>query len=301
MRLIREMFNQILLNKREETIYKGGNTMRQTTSKVGDWNYYKKSNLLTVWKCWIKRSFLGDLLYRVFPFGLIFILIIALLYDGVFVMKENEFSFVKDSSNSICMMIIFLLSYFLGASYPQWIELCINALRKYQEDKKTEDILEKTTICVQTLNLLAVIAVLAGSPFVLVAKAGGLDWMNGMSNITNIIYNLFLGITWYMSVELLIYVVSGSFLIYSIMKTKTFILWNENYEAMKQDMQSVAGLLNITISYSMFYAVGAFVIIINDSINAKYGLELTFYKYPIAAMVLVFIVIIGLLYVIVPI
>lgn len=275
--------------------------MRQTNSKVGDWNYYQKSNLLTLWKCWIKRSFFGNVLYRVLPFGFIFILIIALIYDGVFVMEKDEFSFVKDSSNSICMMIIFILSYFLGATYPQWIETCINALRKYQIDKNTEDTLERTTICVQTLNLFAVIAAVAGSPFVLVAKAGGMDWMNGMSNITNVLYNLFLGITWYMSIELLIYVISGCILIYKVMETQTFCIWNENYERVYQDMRTVAWTLNITLSYSIFYVVGAFVIIINDNINANYGLELTFHKYPIVAAILVFAMVVGLLYVIVPI
>ena len=274
--------------------------MKKTDKKVGNWNYYVKVNPLSFGKDLLNKNIWGHWVYKIVPFVLILILLLALEHDSVLVMSDNMFSFSKDTSNSICMLFLFVISYYLSGSYPQWVKESLDLLIKYQKDDKVTRIIKKTTLVVQGLNLLSILGILAGIPFVLVAKNNGLDWMEEMNNATSTIYNLVLGMTWYFSIILFIYVMSGCFLLSSILEAETFSIFEGNYEVMCYDMQKVARIMNITISYSIFYVVGAFVIIINDNISTKDGLELTFYKYPIAAIVMVFILIVGFLYVLIP-
>ena len=266
------------------------------------WNKrFEKRNILCWYKRIMRRNMFTQWLYIITPFVITTILLILLNLDHVLLMGKNKFSFLKDTSNSICMISMFLFTYYLGGIVPKWIEKDIDILDKYTVNKKEiNNVKVKISKIVPIMNRVLIMSLLFGLIFVNVAIQNKADWIIGISLKTKILYNVYLGLGWYCSVILLVYALVGGYVIKKILGSDNFRLFSiTNCSEIKQDMLEISKYLSSVISYAVLYVVGAVVIIVNDNINTKYGLKMTFSN-PLAAIVLIFLMIIGFSYVCIP-
>lgn len=269
--------------------------------KFGKWEYYDEWNFLLRVKTFLRKRVWTQWLYMSFPFLFTGLVLVLMQYDGALFMEtEEDFSFLRDSSNSFCMITLFLLSYYLAPVYPSWVKEAIESIRGYQSEVKEDGTLRKMAMCTHCGIIISLIGSLAGMPFVIVAFNQDIGWMREISVLTSIVYGIYLCMTWYFSLCLLVYVLTGCYTIRRILGSESFHMFADGYDNTKRNLEKVANFISITVSYAAFWVVGAIIIIINDNINCQYHVDMTFHKYPITAIILILGMIMGVLYALLP-
>lgn len=275
--------------------------MKKWLTKLGNWDKFDTCNLLCWWKGKMKRNVLTQWVYAIFPFLITALLLIMMEAEGVLIMREKEFSFLKDTSNSICMTCIFILSYFLGSQIPMWLKKSIDKLKKYvSNETDVIELQQKITSFIRMGIIVLMVGLFAGVPFMLKAMQNEGCWMAQLSILAKFIYGIYLALEWYCSLCLLLYVLVGCYAIKKLQASVDFGLEKNNYIEVKKDFQDIGRCLGTIISYAILYVIGAFIIIINDNVNKIYGVEMMFYNNPIASITLVFLMLIGFAFVALP-
>lgn len=275
--------------------------MKRKIKKFGKWEHYDDWIILFRIKTFLRKRVWTQWLYMSFPFLFTALVIGLMQYDGALFMEtEEDFSFLRDSPNSFCMIILFILSYYLAPVYPSLVKGTIEAIREYQNEIKEDGILGKMAKCEHIGIVVSVFGALAGFPFAIVAFQQDVGWMKEISALTRIVYGIYLSMTWYFSLCLLISVLTGCYLIRRIMGSESFHVFGDGYENTKHNLEKVANYISFTVSYAAFWVASAIIIIISDNINCRYHVDLTFHKYPITAIIVVLGVIMGVLYALLP-
>lgn len=203
--------------------------MKKKIKKFGRREHYDDWNFLFKIKEFLRKRVWTQWLYMSFPFLFTALIVGLMQYDGVFFMETKEdFSFLRDSSNSFCMIILFILSYYLAPVYPNWVKDAINAIRPYQSEIRKEGVLRKMAKLEHFGIIVSLLGSLAGLPFVIVAFQQNTGWMKEISVLT------------------------GCYSIRRIMGSKSFRVFRDGYDNTKRNLEKVANYISITVSYAAF-------------------------------------------------
>ena len=208
--------------------------------------------------------------------------ILVLICDDVLYKPVNQFTYINDWSNSLCLSLLYFVSFFLSGYYPLKFD---EFVQKGMSEELFEHIAEsskekkKSNILLIIIGgLLFVIGFGAGYSFYAVAKSNiEAFWIYNLSAFGRLYYCLFLGITWYHSLSLLGMALSSGFVVYWLIKTKNIYYIEEDFNR-NPGIISAVDIVFSTFSYGLFYIIGAFLFILNDRTAAKYEVYNMFYE-----------------------
>ena len=255
---------------------------------------FRKVNIATYLYNKSSKSLLHRWFYYVIPIFVFALNILNLVRNEVLYSPPNEFTYFNDLSNSLCLTLLYFLSYFLSGYYPlkfdEFIRKGIDRnffynMSKYSKSKKKSFLLLVIVGCI-----LFGIGVLAGYSFYRVAEANERAyWIFNLDFIGRAYYCLFLGVTWYHSLSLLGMALTSGFVVYTTIKCNNIIYvdddFNRNFSVM-----SATDIVISTFSYGIFYIIGSFLFIFNDKLSAeRYKVYNTFHE-DIPSLLLIFII-----------
>lgn len=271
-------------------------------NKFGVWEYYIEFNIVYRWKRLFERNIFTKWIYMVLPFGITTLVFVLMELDGALIMSGNNFSFARDISNSFCMVLLLMVSYFLGGVYPTWINECVSVLKHYISNKGLSVMLQNVAKITHGGMIISCILALLGCPFAIVAHKQNVGWMSIISDVTYIVYYIYLTLVWYFSFCLLFYALTGIYIIRTLLRDKSFNLFKRTYDEILIDIPKITKVISTTISYSLFYVCGAIIMIVMDNINYSKNsdINMTFHAYPIVAILTVFVMLSGLAYALMP-
>lgn len=243
----------------------------QTFRKVNVATYlYKKSS----------KSLFHEWLYFVVPIMVFSGNIVMLICNKVLYTPNDKFTYFNDLSNSLCLTLLYFLSYFLSGYYPLKFD---EFIEKGIKEEWIEEIVEDIERREKSVFLLLVIGFLlfgvgfgAGYSFYSVAKTNvNAYWIYKLNIFGRMYYCLFLGITWYHSLSLLGMSITSGLVVYWTIKKDKLNYIEEDFNKNTSIMSAVDIVLS-TFSYGLFYIIGAFLFIFNDRIAEKYNVNNVF-------------------------
>lgn len=83
---------------------------------------FRKINIATFLYRKLSKSLLGKWLYYMVPIIVFSVNIICLIRNRVLYSPHNEFTYFNDLSNSLCLTLLYFLSYFLSGYYPSKLD-----------------------------------------------------------------------------------------------------------------------------------------------------------------------------------
>lgn len=241
--------------------------------------------------------------HMVFPFILSFALLFLVLLDNVLFMKDNYLSFLRDTSNSICLILFFSLSYYLSLYYRSRIKKSLHLLDQL---KKEEEPLCPNFFS-SSIKIIAVFVIIL--TFIIVfccvwtASIPENMWLYFVSNRTKLFYGFYLSTTAFLGIVVLLYALVSS----HKHAEKLTSLNDKNFNTsisgwnLSSLLHEVSRVLGVTISYASIYVMGLGLIIFNDFRNYKhYGISLFFHAHPSAALLMIFLATIVIFYMVIP-
>jgi hypothetical protein len=179
--------------------------------------------------------------------------------------------YLRDISNSVCLPVLYFISYFLSSYYATLVEEFItNHVQKkfYIERIFIHPGRNKLLLAVLG-GIIFFVAFLCGYFFYNTAKANGsCMWSYHLNIFERLIYCVFLALTWYHSLSLLGMVLSGGAIVFWCIRENALIYnkcdYNKNISVIK-----AADIVLCVFSYGLFYILGSIFIIINDRIAAE--------------------------------
>lgn len=259
---------------------------KNTVEKMGNLIYvfqtFRKVNIATYLYEKTFQSLLWEWLYYVIPIMVFSGNILMLICNRVLYSPSNEFTYFNDLSNSLCLTLLYFLSYFLSGYYPLKFD---EFIRKGINKETIKEIAEYTLHRKKSNKLLIFIGVIlfcigfgAGYSFYSVAKSNSTAyWIRHLDIYGRVYYCLFLGITWYHSLSLLGMAITSGFLVYWTIRSQTLIYLEEDFNK-NLSIISAVDIVFSTFSYGLLYIIGAFLFIFNDRVAEKYGVYNMFYK-----------------------
>ncbi len=243
---------------------------------------FRKINIATFLYKKLSKSLFYKWIYYIIPVVTFFINILNLIRSKVLYSPHNEFTYLNDISNSLCLTLLYFFSYFLSGYYPSKLDkfICsgvdrnfVYELRNYSKDKKKSYIL----LIIIGIVLFG-IAVITGYSFYNVAKSN-MDayWIYNLDSFGRIYYCLILGVTWYHSLSLLGMALSSGFIVYYVIEYRNLIYIEGDFNKNVSVMSAVDIVLS-TFSYGLLYIIGSFLFIINDRVAEKYNVYNTFHE-----------------------
>ncbi len=230
----------------------------------------------------LQKSILRKWIYYTFPIIIFSINLFNLIRNEVLYAPSDKFTYFNDLSNSLCLSLLYFLSYFLSGYYPlKFDEFIKNGIDKEFFGKLTEYSKNKKTskfLLYLTKIILLCISVAAGYSFYSVAKSN-IDayWIYNLDIVGRTYYCLFLGVTWYHSLSLLGMALTSGFIVYKTIESKHIIYIDDDFNKNISIMSAMDIVLS-TFSYGLFYIIGSFLFIFNDRVAEKYNVYNTFHE-----------------------
>lgn len=265
-----------------------------TTKHVGNLIYvfqtFRKINLANYLYDKSSESLLIECLYFIIPVIFFAVNIFIMILNNVLYSSEDLFTYCNDLSNSLCLTLLYFLSYFLSGYFPlKFDEFIKNGVKSELIQNITENFKnrKKSNLLLIIIGFtLFIIAFAAGFSFYSVAKSNAdAYWIYTLNDFGRFYYCVFLAVTWYHSLSLLGMALSGSFVIYFVVKSNQIIYVEKDFNK-NISIESAVNVVICTFSYGLFYIVGAVLFILNDRVAEKYNVFNTFHN-DIAAFVLV--------------
>lgn len=239
----------------------------------------------------------------IFPIAFTFILLFLVLWDKVFFMNDGYLSFLRDTSNSICLILFFTLSYYLALYF---LSKAKNSLRLLDGLKKKETTLNPK-FSPHSIKIAAVSTVISTLIIIFccvwTASIPENMWLYCISIRTKLFYAFYLSITAFLGISVLLFALVSS----HKHAEKLDSLNAENFNTsitgwdLSRCLHNVSRVLGVTISYAFIYVMGLGLIIFNDFRNYKhYRISLFFYAHPSMALLLIFLATIVILYMVIP-
>lgn len=269
--------------------------MDTTTNYVGNLLYifqtFRKINVATYLHKKSSNSLLNEYLYFTIPVVFFSGNVLIMILNNVLYSSKNLFTYCNDLSNSLCLSLLYFLSYILSGYFPSKLDefikngiktdFIIHMSEKFKNRKTSNYLLVITGIS------LFFVGFGAGISFYNVAKSN-IDafWIYNLDSFGRIYYCVFLAVTWYHSLSLLGMAISGSFVIYFSIKGNHINYIEKDFNK-NISIISAVDVLACTFSYGLFYIIGSILFILNDRIAVKYNVYNTFHN-DIASFVLIF-------------
>ena len=254
--------------------------------KIGSLIYafqtFRKINIATLLYKKSSKSLLHSWIYFVIPILVFSGNIFILISDNVLYKPNHKFTYLNDLSNSLCLPLLYFLSYFLSGYFPlkfdEFIKKGISKELLRDVSKCMKDKKQSNLSLIFIGIVLSGIGFGAGYSFYNVAKSNtSAYWINGLSDIGKKYYCMFLGLTWYHSLSLLGMALTSGFIVYWTIKSKKINYINSDFNK-NISIISAVDIVFSTFSYGLFYIIGAFLFIFNDRIAEKYKVYNTFHK-----------------------
>lgn len=206
--------------------------------------------------------------------------IFNLVCNGVLYSPCNKFTYFDDLSNSLCLTLLYFLSYFLSGYYPSKLdEFVKNGIEKeflykiaiYQKGK------ERSRLLLMFIGIiLFIMGVASGYSFYHVAESNiNVYWIYNLDGFGRMYYCLFLGITWYHSLSLLGMAFTSGYIVYKVIEYNHLIYIENDFNNNISIIKAIDIVIS-TFSYGLFYIIGSFLFILNDRIAKEYGIHNTF-------------------------
>lgn len=178
------------------------NTVVQMGNLIYVFQTFRKVNIAVYLYEKTFQSLLWEWLYYVIPIMVFSGNILMLICNKVLYSPSNEFTYFNDLSNSLCLTLLYFLSYFLSGYYPLKFD---EFIRKGINKETIKEIAEYTLHRKKSNKLLILIGFIlfcigfgAGYSFYSVAKSNSTAyWIYHLDIYGRVYYCLFLGITWY--------------------------------------------------------------------------------------------------------
>lgn len=240
-------------------------------------------------------------LHLMLPFIASFILIMLLFFDRVLIMEDNYLSFLRDTSNSICLLLFFTLSYYLAANYHSWAQNALTYLECLNGKEKTYNPDKKKTvhIFIIVMSIMVLLVIICYST----ASMPSQMWAHYLSTKTKVFYNLYLWATAVLGGYIL---VIACFSCHNLAKE----LDNLDIKEINGNITSwelvltfheISRVLGVTIAYASIYIMGGALIVFNDYKNyIQYNVNLFFHKCPIIIIILLLFIIAAIVYMMIP-
>ncbi|MCI8365624.1 MAG: hypothetical protein HFG34_11870 [Eubacterium sp.] len=244
---------------------------------------FRNVNIATILHERLSKTIISKWLYYIVPIIMFSINIFNLIRNKVLYTPHNEFTYFNDISNSCCLTLLFFLSYFLSGYYPPKLDEFIHRGIKKKVNCKVNRCLQnrkKSHFLLVFIGIvLFIIAVIIGYSFYRVAKLNtSAYWIYHLDNFGRIYYCLFLGITWYLSISLLMMTLIGGFIVYKTIEFRYLIYIDDDFNKNLSILSAIDIVLS-TFSYGIFYIIGSILFIFNDrNIAERYKVYNTFYK-----------------------
>lgn len=243
---------------------------------------FRRINIATFLHKKLSNSLLCKWLYYTIPMVVFFVNLFCLVHNKVLYGPHDEFTYFNDLSNSLCLTLLYFLSYFLSGYYPLKLdEFILKRIDKdffkdmtyYSKNKKNSFFLRLFMGIV-----LFCIATAAGVSFYNVAKSNiHAYWIHNLDDFGQIYYCLFLGLTWYHSLSLLGMALVSGFIVYKTIEYRHLIYIDDDFNKNISIMTAIDIVLS-TFSYGLFYIIGSFLFIFNDRLAEQYSVYNTFHK-----------------------
>lgn len=241
---------------------------------------FRKVNIAAIFSKKLSKSLLSKWLYYTIPIIVFSINLFCLANKKVLYSKLNEFTYFKDLSNSLCLTLLYFLSYFLSGYYPlkfdEFVQKGIDKdffaeMADYSKDKK-----ESSLLLLLMSMMLFFIGFAAGYFFYNVAKSNTQAyWIHNLDCFGRIFYCFFLGLTWYHSLSLLGMALTSGFIVYKTIEYGHLKYIDDDFNKNISIMTAIDIVLS-TFSYGLFYIIGSFLLIFNDRLAEQYNVHNTF-------------------------
>lgn len=249
---------------------------------------FKKGNFVASFREKYDKKLIYKWIYIFYPFVVFAINIYVIISNDVLYSSAPNFSYLKDLSNSLGLSILFFVSYFLSGYFPcrfdEWVIYGLT-VHNFSYEKKDRYIFR---IIYNVLPFLTIIlgCIIGYCFFNVAATNDAAWWIRELSYKGRIVYCVFLGITWGRSISLLGMSIMGGLFIYLSIKTEIikFVLSDYN---MNISIIMVFDILVCTLSYGLFYIMGAILFILNDNVAAKNYKVFNTFSSDIASLILI--------------
>lgn len=255
---------------------------------------FRKINIATLLYKKLSKSLFGKWLYYTIPIIVFSVNLFSLANQEVLYGQCDEFTYFNDLSNSLCLTLLYFLSYFLSGYYPskfdEFVEKGIN--KDFFAEMADASKNKKKSVFLLFLMTMALflIGFAAGYFFYHTAKSNKeAYWIHKLDYFGQLYYCFFLGITWYHSLSLLSMALISGFIVYKVIEYKHLIYIDDEFNKNTSIMTAIDIVLS-TFSYGLFYIIGSFLFIFNDRLAAQYKVYNTFHK-DIPSIILVLVVI----------
>lgn len=255
---------------------------------------FKRTNVMVLFKSHLTKSILGKCIYLSIPFLCTIALYVIMYLEEVLYSSDLKFTFLNDYSNSISAVLIFLIGYFLSASYPDILEESIKSiiLPTEQMDEYQKIGLQKLErfliIGNRVMNFIQImvifISVIPGIACMLIAKENELAfWLKEISGFGLLYYSVYLILTWYFSTVILCEAIYGCIIANKLLSITDIIIFDEsNFDGIF-GQKSFFDYLIMNVSFGIYYIIFIAVIMFTDlNSHILYKVDNTFYKYPLA-------------------
>lgn len=252
--------------------------------------------------------------HMVIPFLITSVLLLSFAVDGVLIGTpeccSKYLSFVRDTSCSICLILFFVMSYFLAGSYPAWTnesfelnktEETIGNYKETNQNKQSNMWKPLLLVVVMVLGIF----LLAFLVLYCVKTASGIPgmWTFDLSGRSRAFYAIYMALMVALGVYLLIYSSLCCYKFNQIIRAirATNVAYSANLQKEKRRIEIIGKCVGIAISYITIYILGTVVIIYNDYKNyEKYGIQLGLQKNPKLAVIILLLAIAVFIYFIIP-
>lgn len=218
-----------------------------------------------------KKPYLGKVIFFVIPFLYIVVIYLIMLYKDVLLFpRQMGMSFMRDTSNSVCMMAFFVFSFYLLYIIPPILENGLKYIQTYlcKEDQNRNF---RNFFYMPKMNIaLCVMAVVGIFPVIAARKVTG-SWTSYFFVKDNILsYLIFLALywgIWYLSLLLLTNIAIGLYLYAKLLSKKSPInikVENKDFYDFKKGMRAIAKALGVMLSWIVMYVLIGLMIIAND-------------------------------------
>ena len=218
----------------------------------------------------------GRIIYLILPFVFEMVNLLGIIQGGCFFNWDfGVFTYVRDVSNSIVLTVLFPLSYYLLGFYSFKFE---DSFQKYVDKNFYNEVYQlyekswsNTSKKLTSFAFLLIVFITSASSVIVffgtAARNSSAAWITSLSSFSKCFYCVFLFMTWYISLILLIMVLTAGCVVYGIIKENAFQCFGNSIESVSSEKFSELLLYNF--SYGILYVGGAIVFIVNDIVSFK--------------------------------
>lgn len=250
-----------------------------------------------------KDSLLLKWLYFAVPIISYAVLLGFLWSSGVMYHETEYFTYINDLGNSLVFTALHFISYFASVYYAGKVEFFIR--ENIRQGDVEDNIISKTRLHKDKKSLHMCMTVMAIILFCVACSSGYFFygaaqrndtayWMQNLSKPGMLYYSLLLGVTWYHSLTLLGMVLLSEFVIFWCIREKRIIYKKELYNRNNSIMEMTDILLG-TFSYGLFYIVGSILIILNDMLAVREGINNLFDNVVAASLLILTVIALAIL------